>query len=140
MQFCNEFTYNFVSTYTFLICLLISLKVLMFVCPTVSELRFYGCCHLCYFEIFEEQKERHDQSLSKLIFILVYGNLVHFGISISKVRWRNPICPTFDSCDVIKRGRWEENWERNPLKKRWIIPLIFMTSQESKVGQIGLRR
>ena len=22
--------------------------MLMFVCPTVSELRFYGCCHPCY--------------------------------------------------------------------------------------------
>ena len=27
-----------------------SLQVLMFVCPN-SELRFYGCCHPCYFNI-----------------------------------------------------------------------------------------
>ena len=25
-----------------------SIQVLMFVCPTVSELRFYGCCHPCF--------------------------------------------------------------------------------------------
>ena len=25
----------------------------MFVCHTVSELRFYGCCHSCYFRIIE---------------------------------------------------------------------------------------
>ncbi len=41
-------TYNFVSTYTFIFCLFSSdtLQLLMFVCPTVSELRFYGYCIL----------------------------------------------------------------------------------------------
>ena len=24
-----------------------TLQVLIFICPTVSELRFYGCCHSC---------------------------------------------------------------------------------------------
>ena len=30
---------------------------------------------------------------------------------------RSPICTTFNSCDVIKWGRWEEKWEKN-LQKR----------------------
>ena len=25
-----------------------TLQVLMFVCPNISELRFYGCCHPCF--------------------------------------------------------------------------------------------
>ena len=28
-----------------------TLQVLMFVCPTVSELCFYGCCHPCFYKI-----------------------------------------------------------------------------------------
>ena len=36
--------------YKFIFCLFSSdtLKVLMFVCPNISEPRFYGCCHPCY--------------------------------------------------------------------------------------------
>ena len=50
-QFCNKFTYNFVLTYTLIFYLFSSdnLQVLMFVCLTVSELHFYGCCHPCYY-------------------------------------------------------------------------------------------
>ncbi len=27
------------------------LQIIMFVCPTIQELRFYGCCHPCCFLI-----------------------------------------------------------------------------------------
>ena len=39
-----------IETYTFIFFLFSSdtLQELMFVCPTVSDLRFYGCCHLCF--------------------------------------------------------------------------------------------
>ena len=47
MHICSKFTYNFVHLYTFIFCLfsLEHLQVFMFVCPTVSEFRFCGCCH-----------------------------------------------------------------------------------------------
>ena len=46
-QFFSIFTYNFVSFkfYKFIFWLFSSDT--MFVGPTVSELRFYGCCHPC---------------------------------------------------------------------------------------------
>ena len=49
MQFCNKFTYYFVYIYAIIIFLFSSdtLHVLMFVCPSISELRFCGCCHPC---------------------------------------------------------------------------------------------
>ena len=39
-QLFNKFTYNLVTTFIHLY-----FFVSMFVCPTVSKLRFYGCCH-----------------------------------------------------------------------------------------------
>ena len=49
-MYYNKFTYNFVSTYTFIFCLFSSdtLQVLMFVCDTISEHRFYGCGYPCF--------------------------------------------------------------------------------------------
>ena len=51
MQFCNKFTYHFVYIYAIIICLFSfdTLQVLVFVCPSISELRFYGCFHPCLF-------------------------------------------------------------------------------------------
>ena len=37
---CIQLCSNFFSSDT--------IQVLMFVCPTILELRFYGCCHPCY--------------------------------------------------------------------------------------------
>ena len=41
---------SLVETYTFIFFLFSSdtLQELMFVCPTISDLRFYGCCHPWY--------------------------------------------------------------------------------------------
>ena len=45
-KFCNKF----IKTYALTFCLISSdiVQVLLFVCPTVSGLRFYGCCHPCF--------------------------------------------------------------------------------------------
>ena len=52
---------------------------------------------------------------------------------------RSPICTTFDSCDVIKTREMREEVRKKTPKKRDGESLIILTSQESKVVQIGLR-
>ena len=49
-QFFQRNYLQFCLAHTFIFCLFSSdtLQVLMFVCPTVQELCFYGCCHPCY--------------------------------------------------------------------------------------------
>ena len=43
--------------------------------------------------------------------------------------WQSPNCIKNDPCDVIKWGRLEEKWERNPIKKRWIIPHFYYVTR-----------
>ena len=49
--YLNTFSTNlltFFSTFIDLYSNYSALQVLMFVCPTVLKLHFYGCCHPCY--------------------------------------------------------------------------------------------
>ena len=63
----------------------------------------------------------------------------HIILKTSENNWLSPICPTFDSRDVIRMREYpyllRDIFPTSPL-----ISLIFMTSQASKVGQIGLRQ
>ena len=70
-KFCNKFTYNFVKTNIFIFCIFSSntLQVLMFVCPTALELRFYGCCHPCC------SYECIDDNVTKNSWILMRQNV-----------------------------------------------------------------
>ena len=53
VRFSTNLLTIFFDSYTFIFWLFSSdtLQVLMFVWPTVSELRFYGCCHSCFQKI-----------------------------------------------------------------------------------------
>ena len=69
-KFNNKFTYNFVKTYTFIFCIFSSntLQKLMFVCHTVLELCFYGCCHPCFFMFNNFRKFTYLLIVVSLIF------------------------------------------------------------------------
>ena len=51
--YLSKFTNNIVYTYTTTFCIFSSdtLQVLMSVCPTISELRYYRCWHPCWNDI-----------------------------------------------------------------------------------------
>ena len=54
----------------------------MFVCPTISELRFYGCCHPC-FQVKYEIYEKYWKKINRIEVISlkkVYDNLVLYKI------------------------------------------------------------
>ena len=67
------------------------------------------------------------------------GRCGHDTILDNALLGRSTICPTFDSCDVINMREMRGEVRKKTPKKRDGQSLIFMTLQESKVGQIGLR-
>ena len=90
-QFCFDF-------YTFIFWLFSSdtLQVIMFVCTTVSELRFYRCCHPCLFKfylIFYNASNSNKVFFRKIESSFWYTNLiVHFSKFLI---WKNWWVKTF---------------------------------------------
>ena len=63
----------------------------------------------------------------------------HIILKTSENNWLSPICTTFGSRDVI-RMREYPSFLRDIFPTSPLISLIFVTSQESKIAQIGLRQ
>ena len=58
----NKFAYNFcIESYTRIFWLFNfdTTQVLMSICPAIPLLRFYGCCHLCFYTSYPHYNKNH---------------------------------------------------------------------------------
>ena len=70
LQFCFKF-----DTFIFWLLSSDTLHMFMYVCPTVSEIRFYGCCHPCFF--FTKANSMIDHSNKKKLYKTSLGPSSH---------------------------------------------------------------